>query len=239
MTHVLYCHIMHRPTSGTVAWSRCTDFNNSQCKAWSWLPCSVLMPHSWQAPSSHLWRATSVILTVRPPLNWTTPLQYNGTYNPLQSESHFFASVLTRVAKIRMGAARDLLFEPKRSSKGVVGHLITYLLYAGKPTLSSSITSQRYSLAIMLRPFCPYSSLCVKLIPTHSIIITFCRFPSLLCSRHTLDRHHDISLSFQTFLSQPSSCLSDQEGDDIYDFAGKYRSSLRHHQAKILMTPQG
>merc|ERR1719150_311925 len=37
----------------------------------------------------------------------------------------------------------------------------------------------------------------------------------------------------------PSSCLSDQEGDDIYDFAGKYRSSLRHHQAKILMTPQG
>ena len=89
------------------------------------------------------------------------------------------------------------------------------------------------------RPFCPYSSLCVKLIPTHSIIITFCRFPSLLCSRHTLNRYHDISLSFQTFLSQPSSCLSDQEGDDIYDFAGKYRSSLRHHQAKILMTPQG
>ena len=91
----------------------------------------------------------------------------------------------------------------------------------------------------MIRPFCPYSSLCVKLIPTHSIIITFCRFPSLLCSRHTLNRHHDISLSFRTFLSQPSSCLSDQEGDDIYDFAGKYRSSLRHHQAKILMTPQG
>ena len=88
-------------------------------------------------------------------------------------------------------------------------------------------------------PFLPYSSLCVKLIPTPSIIITFCRFPSLLCSRHTLNRHHDISLSFETFLSQPSSCLSDQEGDDIYDFAGKYRSSLRHHQAKILMTPQG
>jgi len=38
---------------------------------------------------------------------------------------------------------------------------------------------------------------------------------------------------------QPSSCLSDQEGDDIYDFAGKYRTSLRHHQAKILMTPHG
>ena len=182
---------MHQPTFGTVAlWhhedrSRCTDFNNSQCKAWSWLPCSVLMPHSWQAPSSHLWRATSVILTVRPPLNWPV-LQYNGTYNPVQSASHFFASVLTRVAKIRMGAARDLLFEPKRSSKGVVEHLITYLLYAAKPALSSSITSQRYSLAIMFRPFCPYSSLCVKLIPTHSIIITFCRFPSLLCSRHTL-----------------------------------------------------
>ena len=28
-------------------------------------------PHSWQAQSSHLWRPTSVILTVRPPLNWT------------------------------------------------------------------------------------------------------------------------------------------------------------------------
>ena len=38
---------------------------------------------------------------------------------------------------------------------------------------------------------------------------------------------------------QPSSCLSDQEGDDIYDFAGKYRTSMRHHHAKILMTPQG
>ena len=33
---------------------------------------------------------------------------------------------------------------------GVVEHLITNLLYAAKPALSSSITSQRYSLAIML-----------------------------------------------------------------------------------------
>ena len=105
------------------------------------------MPHSWQAPSSHLWRATSVILTVREPLNWTL-LQYNRTYNPVSAVSHFFASVLTRVAKVQLEAARDLLFEPKRS-RGVE-HLITNLLYAAKPALSSSITSQRYSLAIML-----------------------------------------------------------------------------------------
>jgi len=38
---------------------------------------------------------------------------------------------------------------------------------------------------------------------------------------------------------QPSSCLSDQEGDDIYDFAGKYRTQMRQHQARMLMTPQG
>jgi len=37
----------------------------------------------------------------------------------------------------------------------------------------------------------------------------------------------------------PSSCLSDQEGDDIYDFAGKYRTQMRQHQARMLMTPQG
>jgi len=37
----------------------------------------------------------------------------------------------------------------------------------------------------------------------------------------------------------PSSCLSDQEGDEIYDFAGKYKSQMRQHQAKMLMTPQG
>jgi hypothetical protein len=38
---------------------------------------------------------------------------------------------------------------------------------------------------------------------------------------------------------QPSSCLSDQEGDDIYDFTGKYRTSKSAHQAKALLTPQG
>ena len=129
---------MHQPTFGTVAlWhhedrSRCTDFNNSKCKAWSWLPCSVLMPHSWQAPSSHLWRATSVILTVRPPLNWT-PLQYNGTYNPVQSASHFFASVLTRVAKIRMGATRDLLSEPERSRSSRASYYLPAICSQTRP----------------------------------------------------------------------------------------------------------
>ena len=43
----------------------------------------------------------------------------------------------------------------------------------------------------------------------------------------------------QNYILQPSSCLSDQEGDDIYDFAGKYRTQIRQHQAKMLMTPQG
>lgn len=38
---------------------------------------------------------------------------------------------------------------------------------------------------------------------------------------------------------QPSSCLSDRDGDQIYDYASKYRAQMRHHQAKMLMTPQG
>ena len=33
--------------------------------------------------------------------------------------------------------------------------------------------------------------------------------------------------------------MSDMDCDDIYDFAGKYRTQIRHHQAKMLMTPQG
>jgi len=37
----------------------------------------------------------------------------------------------------------------------------------------------------------------------------------------------------------PSSCLSDRDGDQIYDFASKYRAQMRHQQAKMLMTPQG
>lgn len=37
----------------------------------------------------------------------------------------------------------------------------------------------------------------------------------------------------------PSSCMSDREEDDIYDYAVKYRSQMRAQQAKMLMTPQG
>merc|ERR1719323_1794713 len=37
----------------------------------------------------------------------------------------------------------------------------------------------------------------------------------------------------------PSSCLSDRDGDQIYDYASKYRAQMRHQQAKMLMTPQG
>ena len=33
--------------------------------------------------------------------------------------------------------------------------------------------------------------------------------------------------------------MSDNECDDIYDFAGKYRTQIRQHQARMLMTPQG
>jgi len=41
------------------------------------------------------------------------------------------------------------------------------------------------------------------------------------------------------FLPQPSSCLSDVEGDQIYDYAAKYRNQIRQHQAaRILMSPQ-
>lgn len=38
---------------------------------------------------------------------------------------------------------------------------------------------------------------------------------------------------------QPSSCLADRDGDQIYDYASKYRAQMRHQQAKMLMTPQG
>lgn len=37
----------------------------------------------------------------------------------------------------------------------------------------------------------------------------------------------------------PSSCLSDRDGDQIYDYAAKYRQQMRQQQAKLLMTPQG
>jgi len=37
----------------------------------------------------------------------------------------------------------------------------------------------------------------------------------------------------------PSSCLADRDGDQIYDYASKYRAQMRHQQAKMLMTPQG
>lgn len=37
---------------------------------------------------------------------------------------------------------------------------------------------------------------------------------------------------------QPSSCLSNHEGQQIYDFAAKYRSQMRHQHAKHLMSPQ-
>ena len=38
---------------------------------------------------------------------------------------------------------------------------------------------------------------------------------------------------------QPSSCLGDRDGDQIYDYASKYRAQMRQQQAKMLMTPQG
>ena len=42
------------------------------------------------------------------------------------------------------------------------------------------------------------------------------------------------------FPFQPSSCLTDREGgDQIYDYASKYRQQIRNQQAKMLMTPQG
>jgi len=38
----------------------------------------------------------------------------------------------------------------------------------------------------------------------------------------------------------PSSCLTDRDGgDQIYDYASKYRQQIRNQQAKMLMTPQG
>ena len=65
--------------------ARCCDTGDTLCillckqghciMMGSWLGWLVLVgltaPHSWQAQSSHLCRPTSVILTVRPPLNWT------------------------------------------------------------------------------------------------------------------------------------------------------------------------
>jgi len=54
--------------------------------------------------------------------------------------------------------------------------------------------------------------------------------------------------SYNTFESEPiyvpgayapSSCLSDRDEDDIYDYAVKYRTQMRQQQAKMLMTPQG
>ncbi|XP_040568786.1 uncharacterized protein [Lepeophtheirus salmonis] len=35
----------------------------------------------------------------------------------------------------------------------------------------------------------------------------------------------------------PSSCLSERDGDQIYDYASKYRSQIRAQQAKMLMSP--
>jgi len=37
----------------------------------------------------------------------------------------------------------------------------------------------------------------------------------------------------------PSSCLTDRDGDQIYDYASKYRQQIRQQQAKMLMSPQG
>eukprot|EP00095_Tigriopus_kingsejongensis_P009329 maker-scaffold247_size239117-snap-gene-0.10 protein:Tk09329 transcript:maker-scaffold247_size239117-snap-gene-0.10-mRNA-1 annotation:"hypothetical protein TcasGA2_TC000422" len=37
---------------------------------------------------------------------------------------------------------------------------------------------------------------------------------------------------------QPSSCLSNHDGQQIYDFAAKYRAQMRQQHAKHLMSPQ-
>jgi len=83
--------------------------------------------------------------------------------------------------------------------------------------------------------------------PTHTTTNsthTYANYPSREEERRprassSQQSYNDSDPIYQPGQYAPSSCLSDQEGDDIYDFAGKYRSSMRHHHAKILMTPQG
>ncbi len=49
-----------------------------------------------------------------------------------------------------------------------------------------------------------------------------------------------VNVTFFIFsIFQPSSCLSDRDGDQIYDYATKYRHQMRQNQAKMLMSPQG
>ena len=52
-------------------------------------------------------------------------------------------------------------------------------------------------------------------------------------------RRQGVNQCFHIFF-QPSSCLTDRDGgDQIYDYASKYRQQIRNQQAKMLMTPQG
>ena len=103
-------------------------------------------PHSWQAQSSHLWRPTSVILTVRPPLNWTLAALQAKIQPSLRLRCFWHSGVDS--SGNQMEATYSYY---KCTAQEVEAYLPPV------PTLSSPITSQRYSILIMFRPFCPTS----------------------------------------------------------------------------------
>jgi len=76
--------------------------------------------------------------------------------------------------------------------------------------------------------------------PGHSPPHTYANYPTTRNGGRAKKSYSDCSEPiYHPGQYAPSSCLSDNDCDDIYDFAGKYRTQMRHHHAKMLMTPQG